>query len=74
MILNIPNAGMASAALAISQTLPKAALGTCCRCSRQGVAVATKTGMCQHCDTKAEARAQGLQPITPLDVKTYPGV
>lgn len=77
MNLNIPSAGMASAALAISQTLPKTSTGTGCRCSRQGVAVVTKTGMCQHCDTKSEAIAQGLQPVAPLNmplgVKSYPG-
>lgn len=78
MNLNMPNAGMASAALALSQTMPKAAMGTCSRCARQGVAVVTKTGMCQHCDTKTEAHAQGLQPASPvnmpLGVKNYPGV
>ena len=78
MNLNIPSASMASAALALSQGQPKATLGTCCRCARQGVAVVTKTGMCQHCDTKAEAHAQGLHPAAPvnmpLGVKTYLGV
>lgn len=35
----------------------------CQRCCRQGVAVVTTSGLCQHCSTKAEAQRMGLHPV-----------